>query len=222
LHGLGTGSDSRQLWALLVTFACVIAVSWAVLARLQRGQDVSHRWRTLGAAAALLTPIGLIAFTLAGPLASHWAERAGTPAALLPHRPVSSTTKVAAAPPRSASAKPLKLPFTAHLAGTITRTSVGGGAILDLELRLRGGNGGLLRIRLGGEPSGGGLSLSGSQVDLAPNGASAALVGHVTALDGTQVAARVTGDQRPVDLLADLNIDNQTGTVSGTLHARQA
>ncbi|HWD64717.1 MAG TPA: ferric reductase-like transmembrane domain-containing protein [Solirubrobacteraceae bacterium] len=226
LHGLGTGSDSRQLWALLVTFACVVAVSWAIIARLGRGQDVSPRWRGLGAAGAVLTPIGLIAFTLAGPLASRWAERAGTPSALLSHRPVNTVARVATSVPRSGSgsgsAQPLKLPFTSRLAGTITRTQAGGGAILDLELRLSGGTGGRLRIRLGGEPSGGGLSLSGSQVDLAADGAPAALVGHVTALDGTQVTARLTGGQKPVDLLVDLNIDNQNGTVSGTLHARQA
>jgi DMSO/TMAO reductase YedYZ heme-binding membrane subunit len=223
LHGLGTGSDSEQAWALGVTFVCVIAVSWAVVARLQRGHDVSSRWRSLGAAGAVLTPVGLLAFTLAGPLSPRWAERAGTPASLLfsAHRPASTATTVTT-PSTAGSRKPLKLPFTSRLAGTITRTQIGGGAILDLELRLSGGAGGLLRIRLGGEPSGGGLDLSGSQVDLAPAGAPAALVGHVTSLDGTQVAARVTGGPKPVDLLVSLNIDNQNNTVSGTLHARQA
>jgi DMSO/TMAO reductase YedYZ heme-binding membrane subunit len=223
LHGLGTGSDSKQVWALGVTFACVIAVSWAILARLQRGQDVSERWRVLGTAGALLTPVGLVAFTLAGPLASNWSRTAGTPASLLAssHRPVS---RASTAPSSSSTTAParLKLPFTSRLAGTITRTQVAGGAILDMEMRLSGGAGGLLRIRLGGQPSGAGLSLSGSQVDLAPAGAPAALVGHVTALDGTQVAARVTGGQTPVDLLVNLNINNQNNTVSGTLHARQA
>ena len=120
------------------------------------------------------------------------------------------------------SSKPLKLPFTSQLAGTITRQQLSSGAILDLELRLHGGSGGLLRIRLGGTPSGAGLNLSGSQVDLAPAGAPVALVGHVTALQGTEVAARVTGSNGSVDLLVSLNINNQTNTVSGVLHARQA
>ena len=221
LHGIGTGSDSKQVWALGVTFACVIAVSWALLARLRRGPDVSRQWRTLGAASAVLTPIGLLAFTVAGPLASHWAERAGTPASLLfaARRSVSTATTL---PAPSTGTHSLKLPFTSRLDGTITRTQAGGGAILDLELRLTGGSGGLLRIRLGGQPVGGGLSLSGSQVDLAPDGAPIALVGHVTALNGTQVEARVAGGRRQVELLVELNIDNQTNAVSGILHARQA
>lgn len=223
LHGLGTGTDSKQAWALLVTLVCVIAVVWALIARLGRGPDVSSRWRVLGGAGAVLTPIALLAFTLAGPLAPHWAERAGTPSSLLfsAHRPVSTATTVPASHPATSS-KPLKLPFTSQLAGTITRQQLSSGAILDLELRLHGGSGGLLRIRLGGTPSGAGLNLSGSQVDLAPTGAPVALVGHVTALQGTEVAARVTGSNGSVDLLVSLNINNQTNTVSGVLHARQA
>lgn len=223
LHGLGTGTDSKQAWALLVTLVCVLAVVWAVIARLGRGPDVSARWRVLGGAGAVLTPIALLAFTLAGPLAPHWAQRAGTPASLLfsAHRPLSTSSSAPAASAAN-SGKPLKLPFTSQLGGTITRQQVTGGAILDLELRLHGGPGGLLRIRLGGAPSGAGLNLSGSQVDLAPTGAPAALVGHVTELEGTQVAARVSGSGGSVDLLVSLNINNQTNRVSGVLHARQA
>jgi sulfoxide reductase heme-binding subunit YedZ len=221
LHGLGTGSDSKQLWTLALTAGCVAAVSWALIARLGRGQDVSPRWRALGGAGALLTPVALLAFTVAGPLAPHWSERAGTPASLLPHHFTSTAGKVAASSTGS-PAKPLKLPFTSSLAGTITRQEVAGGAILDIELHLSGGASGLLRIRLGGAPDGAGLNLSGSQVDLAPKGQPVALVGHVTALQGSEVAARVTGGQRPVNLTVNLNIDNQTNTVSGTLHATQA
>lgn len=217
LHGLGTGSDAKQLWALVVCALCVGAVSWAVIVRLGRGQDVSPGWRVLGGAAALLTPVVLFGFTVLGPLAPHWAERAGTPASLLPHHASSTATRVAAA-----SAKPLKLPFTSQLAGTITRQQVAGGAILDMELHLKGSTTGQLRIRLGGAPSGAGLNLSGSQVDLAPKGQPVALVGQVTALEGTQVAARVTGNSRSVDLLVNLNINNQTNTVSGVVHAKQA
>jgi hypothetical protein len=222
LHGLGTGSDSKQLWALAVTALCVIAVSWAVIARLGRGPDVSPRWRLLGGAGALLTPLVLLVFTVAGPLASHWAERAGTPASLLFSHRVASTAGTTASSSTARSGKPLKLPFTSQLSGTITRTEVSGGAILDMELHLTGGPTGQLRIRLGGAPVGTGLSLSGSQVDLAPKGAAVALVGHVTALQGTELAARVTGNNLPVDLLVNLNINTQTNTVSGILHAKHA
>ena len=226
LHGLGTGSDSRQLWALAITFACVAVVAWAVIARLRRAEWVSEPRRAMGVIAVAATPIALIAFTLIGPLSSTWAVTAGTPRKLLffahhpvvASRPVTATTTARSTGP----AKPLKLPFSSQLTGTITQQQATGGAILDLELHLTGAQTGALRIRLGGQPvGGGGLSMSGSQVDLAPTGQGSALVGRVTALNGTQVAARVTGNHTPVDLLANLNIDQQTGTVSGTLEARR-
>ena len=33
-HGLGTGTDAWSLWVLLLTAACVVAVGWAVFARI--------------------------------------------------------------------------------------------------------------------------------------------------------------------------------------------
>lgn len=37
-HGLGTGSDSTQVWALAITVGCCAVVAFAALARLQRSQ----------------------------------------------------------------------------------------------------------------------------------------------------------------------------------------
>lgn len=220
-HGLGTGSDSKQVWALAVTFACVAVVAWAMVARIRRAEGSAPATRSLAVATAALTPVGLIIFTLVGPLSSGWALRAGTPVSLLAgyaHRPVAQVTR--SGPGTQAK---LKLPFTSRLDGTITQAPAAGGEILDMELRLTGAQGGALRIRLGGQPiPGAGLSLSGSQVDLAATGQASALVGRVTSLNGTTVAARVFGDSQPVDLLADLQIDGQNGTVSGTLRARRA
>jgi hypothetical protein len=34
VHGIGTGTDAWSIWALVVTAACVVAVGWAVYARL--------------------------------------------------------------------------------------------------------------------------------------------------------------------------------------------
>jgi DMSO/TMAO reductase YedYZ heme-binding membrane subunit len=225
LHGLGTGSDSKQAWALAVTFVCVAVVAWAMVARTRRTEQPGPAARMLITTTAALTPVGLIIFTLAGPLSSNWALRAGTPVSLLPGHSRQVAARAATSPTRATASTQvkLKLPFTARLAGTISQSPAAGGAILDMELRLSGAQTGALRIRLGGQPiEGGGLSMSGSQVDLAPTGATIALVGRVTALNGTQVAARVTGGAQPVDLLADLQIDPQNGTVSGTLHAKRA
>ena len=226
LHGLGTGSDSKQVWSLALTFACVLGVAAAVVARVQRANGISDGARSGAFAAVALTPIGLFAFTLAGPLAAHWAERSGTPTTLLAAlHPVAKpvTTPVRVTTPAPAAAKPLHLPFTGQLAGSFTQSQAGGGAIIDFELRVSGGVTGTLRIRLGGQPVGGGLSMTGSQVNLLANGLPTALSGRVTTLNGSQLAARLTGAPgRPVNLVAVLQIDSQSGTVTGTVSGRAA
>jgi hypothetical protein len=115
----------------------------------------------------------------------------------------------------------LKLPFAARLNGTVTQTTEPGGAILDLALRLSGQAHGRLRVRMAGAPlGGGGLSMTGSQVDLLAIGLPSVLEGQITSLAGTQFVARVsdTSGSR-LNLRASLNIDSNTGNVTGTLLA---
>ncbi len=83
LHGLGTGSDAGQTWMLVIDALCVVAVLTAVIARVSIGWPTRAGLRIgmLGLAAAFL--LGLLVWVPAGPLAAHWASRAGTPAALL-------------------------------------------------------------------------------------------------------------------------------------------
>lgn len=87
LHGLGTGSDATAVWALAITFGCVIAVTAAIVARAVREQAIPAAWRPyvvgIAVAGAIAVPAGLAVFTAVGPLAPHWAARAGTPADLL-------------------------------------------------------------------------------------------------------------------------------------------
>ncbi len=83
LHGLGTGSDTKLWWMLALTVACTAVVVAAVAVRIARAHPARPEWRTPALALSLATPIGLAAFTLLGPLAPHWAARAGTPAKLL-------------------------------------------------------------------------------------------------------------------------------------------
>jgi sulfoxide reductase heme-binding subunit YedZ len=84
LHTLGTGSDVRSWWAIIVSLACVGVVLMAIA------------WRLFGAAAAVRMPVrlfglaltaaatmALLGFAVAGPLHSGWAKAAGTPDRLL-------------------------------------------------------------------------------------------------------------------------------------------
>jgi hypothetical protein len=118
----------------------------------------------------------------------------------------------------------LKIPFSASLNGTINQTEEPGGAVLDLALRVTGGAHGELRVRMAGAPDGsGGLSLTGSQVDMSANGLASVLEGKIVSLQGQQFVARVADRSgSTLDLSANLNIDNQSGTVTGTLSGAPA
>jgi hypothetical protein len=142
---------------------------------------------------------------------------------LLAHRTVAPAVTARSTPARRPVAAALKLPFSATLSGTINQTQVSGGAVVDLALEVNGGARGKLRVRMAGAPDGtGGLSLTGSQVDLAATGESSVLQGRIVSLEGQAFTARVRGAGQAVDLQANLDINSQAGTVTGTLSANSA
>ncbi len=82
LHGLGTGTDARAGWMVVLTAVCVGLVTWTILVRLARAAiPVSARGWGIGL--TLLVVLGGLGFALQGPLHSGWARRAGTPSALI-------------------------------------------------------------------------------------------------------------------------------------------
>jgi methionine sulfoxide reductase heme-binding subunit len=217
LHGLGTGSDTKIWWMLILTVVCVATVAVACWVRFARDQQQAPGVRSTALALTAATPIGLAIFTLAGPLQHGWARRAGTPASLL--APTHLTTvavvqrKVA---PRSGG---WNKSFSARLNGTVAQTNEPTGAVVDLSMQVTGGLQGQLRMRLAGTPlDNGGLSMTGSQVDLLGDGHSTVLDGHITALEGTQFIAQVSdGAGGHMQLHGVLNIDAANNTVSGSL-----
>ncbi len=216
LHGLGSGSDTKAWWNLALTAVCVVVVVAAVGARIRAAAPVYGGVRQAAVALTLATPIGLAIFALAGPLQSGWARRAGTPANLLAH---SKPSSVQSLPVRSTARPPSS--FTAQLSGTVTQTPVDTGAIVELAMHLSGGADGRLRVRLGGQPvNGGGLSMTGSQVDLLTGGS--LFQGTITALQGQEFTARVRGTGGTLVLQTDLQIDQGDNTVSGTVRAQPA
>jgi methionine sulfoxide reductase heme-binding subunit len=222
LHGLGTGSDVKSTWMLLLTAACVAAVVVAALIRIGRAPSATPGMRAGTGALAIATPLALAIFTLAGPLQHGWARRAGTPQSLLgAGASASSSTGSHGTPVASskAAAGPLDRPFAASLTGTATQTNAGSGAIVELAMRLGGHVRGQMRVRLGGQPvASGGLSLTGSQVDLSAPGMPSVMAGQIVSLEGDRFKARVTDQSGTVvNLLANLNIDQNSGAVTGTL-----
>jgi methionine sulfoxide reductase heme-binding subunit len=78
LHGLGTGSDTRVRWVLLLTAACVAAVAGLLGWRLAYGWPARAGVRLIAGLALVLALIAGVAWLAAGPLQPGWAHRAGT------------------------------------------------------------------------------------------------------------------------------------------------
>ena len=83
LHTIGTGTDTRAAWALLLDVVCVGAVAITLVWRLGIGWPRQALWRAVGMVASLASVIALVAWTASGPLQPGWARAAGTPANLL-------------------------------------------------------------------------------------------------------------------------------------------
>ncbi|MDE3130629.1 MAG: ferric reductase-like transmembrane domain-containing protein [Acidobacteriota bacterium] len=83
IHGLGTGSDVRQGWMLVLDLICVGAVFAAVWVRVRTAAYVT----SAGRAAAIGLPAVFLLFMAiwlpGGPLAAGWARRSGTPVHLI-------------------------------------------------------------------------------------------------------------------------------------------
>jgi len=85
LHGFGTGSDVRQTWMLAIDVICIVAVLASIVARATIGWPDHARLRVAALGLASAFALGLVIWLPGGPLGSHWARRAGTPASLLGH-----------------------------------------------------------------------------------------------------------------------------------------
>jgi sulfoxide reductase heme-binding subunit YedZ len=226
VHGLGTGTDAVSSWMLVITVACTAAALGAVVVRVLRAATEPGSGRGLWLAMAGATPIALAAFAVIGPLAPHWARRAGTPISVL-HKAHPVSTVVASAPASSsasasAAAKDsIPTSFNARLSGTVAQVQAPGGALVDLVMHASGPIRGEMRVRMAGAPlGGGGLSMTGSQVQLTAVGLNSVLTGQITSLQGTQFDARVRNSTgTSLTLHANLNIDNANNTVTGTLNA---
>jgi sulfoxide reductase heme-binding subunit YedZ len=83
LHGLGTGSDAGAWWSVVITAACVVSVAAAGMVRITQAIGLAGVWRAVAVTATVAVPVGVAIFTIVGPLAPHWAARAGTPSEMI-------------------------------------------------------------------------------------------------------------------------------------------
>jgi DMSO/TMAO reductase YedYZ heme-binding membrane subunit len=220
VHAFGTGSDSRISWMQALGVALTAMVAVAVVARLG-APSVPAGTRTLGAAALLLVTLGTLAWYATGPGASGWAARAGTPASLLPHRVVASPAAIRSAPAartRAASQPPLA---GASLRGSLTSSEGSDGlVVVDIRGRTRRPAGGVLWIRIQGQPvDAGGVAMVASGASYGPPSAPSQYLGKIVSLHGTHLVLALRGASRRVSLRVDLQIDSVSHRVTGTLAA---
>jgi len=220
VHGLGTGSDVRQLWLLALTVACAAAVLLSLWARIGYGWPARRGLRIAAAAVSLIAPVAVAVWVRSGPLGSNWAARAGTPLALLVH-----STGGGAQTGGGGTDGPIPTgPFNATLTGSFTESQATSG-VAEVNISASSSNTTLsaLNVRIYGTPiAGGGLSMSSSAVSFGSGANPTRFQGNVTALSGQEIRARVTASDGTV-LALDivLSLDPQTGSVTGTLAANR-
>ncbi len=83
VHGIGTGTDTKSVWALLLVTGCVVVVIGALVWRLAAAGPRIALLRWAGMAAGLAGTGLLVLWMASGPLQPGWAKAAGTPADLL-------------------------------------------------------------------------------------------------------------------------------------------
>lgn len=227
MHGLGTGTDGKSSWMLVLTVVCTLAVAAAVVMRvaLTPGVDGGRRLVALGAVPAVM--LALFIWAKTGPLQHGWARRAGTPASLIPaaSRGLSAVTKNATAGVQQ-PAPQTPLPYTATVSGSLTQAqpNSSGIATVQIDASTSGPVAGKLRATLYGVPlENGGLSMQSSDVAYATAGSPAAYRGPVVALAGTHITAVVSDAQgRHLRLDLDLQINPSSGSVGGTLRVHHS
>lgn len=219
LHGLGTGSDTKTSWMLVIVAGCVIVMIVAVVARAVEGWPNHVRARLTALVLSAAVPIGLLVWLPSGPLAAGWAAKAGTPSSLL-----GSSTSAASSTSGSTTtnAANQQTSFSAQASGTVQQGSVGDGLTgVDINVSLSGQQLSVLRIHLRGQPiDGGGIQMTSSTVTLGTQSDPTQYSGHVTSLQGTNVDATVKDSSgKQLKLVAQLQIDSTSGTASGTVSA---
>jgi hypothetical protein len=227
VHGLGTGSDTRDRWLVAVDGLCLAAVVAATWVRAASGTAYGAR-RALVLGATALFALALPVWVVTGPLQHGWARRSGTPVSLLSSSRV-STAHAASAPSaptttaRNGTPAVLRLPLDARVDGSVHEGVPGADdrEVVVIDARLRDGARGRVHVALEGRAlAGGGVEMDQSRAYLGSVAVPALYAGAVTELDGTHVGLalqRADGSRAHAEL--DLSIDD-SGHVTGRIDAR--
>ncbi len=219
VHGLGTGSDTKTGWALVITGVCVVAVLVAVVARASAGWPAHRGMRITGLASAAVVPIALLVWLPGGPLGSGWASRAGTPKSLLAATSGTANSATAVRTSTSGSRGAASTSFNAQVSGTSSQGQIDGGLqAVDLALTVNGEQLSRLELRIIGQPEGSGLAMTNSQAFLGTQTDPHRYTGKIVALQGTTIEASLTdANGNRLRVLAQLQLDPNSNAVTGTV-----
>jgi methionine sulfoxide reductase heme-binding subunit len=92
LHALGTGSDVKSTWLLILSLVCLATVLATVLWRAIAAWGEHARRGRLALAGTGAFALFLTLWLPGGPLGPEWARRSGTPSALLGHSHTTTAT----------------------------------------------------------------------------------------------------------------------------------
>jgi methionine sulfoxide reductase heme-binding subunit len=210
VHALGTGTDARAPWLLMLGAGSVVVVATAILWRVGRLSTAAPGRRLAAGGATAVAPILLAAWTITGPLAPHWAARAGTPKALLHASPTAASTSTA---PGSAA------PVSGTVSGLLREKSNGGSATIVFSGPVRGSAAEQLQLVLHGTPEGSGIALTSGTISLTPAG-SQTWSGAVTGLQGGAVLGQVSSAGGSMRVEVDVQPDASAGTFTGTVRVQ--
>jgi sulfoxide reductase heme-binding subunit YedZ len=216
VHGLGSGSDTRLGWVVVLNLACVAAVIAAVCWRLASSSPARNGTRVAAAFATAAAPVALVAWMATGPMKAGWARHAGTPATLI----AGSRAAVAkGAASNGAAAGALQPPFSASLTGKLVQTGPdnAGLSTITIDATLDNGGAAFHLVLRGPASGGGGIRMQSSQARLGPPSQATLYQGSVTSLQGTSLSLAMQDRAgRPLQLAVSLQID-QAGGVSGSV-----
>jgi sulfoxide reductase heme-binding subunit YedZ len=206
LHAAGVGSDTREVWMIALVAASVAAVAATVIWRLMRGWEGWEPARAVLAAGVVIVPPALAVWLVFGPLATGWAERAGTPTRLL-----ATTTH------KTSRVTTIVLPDSAAFSGSANlEGGAGEAATLATSAHTTGGLPLSLSVQLDGQQEEEGFFVRSGSVRLVPPDGAAVYRGRVTGVDGGVLQARLSdGLGDVIDLSVQMSISE--GRVQGQL-----
>ena len=225
VHGLGTGSDARASWMLYLSTGCAVAVVGAVLWRLAQAREGRQRLRIAAGFATIALPVLILGWYVTGPRRPGWAARAGTPPSLL----ATSLSPLPDAAPSGRGPSPgpalLSIPFAATLRGTSRSSGSDGRVTVHVSAAVSGRPGGVLRMTIWGAAlsNAGGVAMSGSRATFGPTEDPGAFTGRIVALHGSRMIVTLSSRSgRSFNVLVDLHISDQTGSVRGVMHRERS